>query len=190
MKSVIITEGRADQLLLERLLESLELPKQLYQVVAAGGRSSAESLARTYLADSDYSVALVLDADTNDEERVREQELILDESLRSVGPSRPFLVLLAKPEIAVCLFEDRTTAEDLFGKALADEQWTRAQFQPYRVARELVSGPNGTPCGAAEWVQCLNSSALARAARSPLITRLRDFVLETTSPVASGSAPA
>lgn len=190
MKAVIITEGRTDQLLLERLLESLALPKQQYQVMAAAGQSSAESLARTYLADSDFPVALVLDADTTEEERVREQELILNESLRSVGPSRPFLVLLAKPEVAECLFEDRATAEALFGKALTDEQWTRAQFQPYRVARELVYGPNVKTWSPSELIQSLNASALARVAQSPLIARLRDFIIEATSLVGSGSAPA
>ena len=75
----IVTEGQFDREILEKLL-----PKPLLQetaIIAAGGKYAAQSLASTILPIKQLPVALVIDGDTQDEHRIREQADLLNQLL-------------------------------------------------------------------------------------------------------------
>lgn len=94
----IVTEGRSDAQLLSRLIPTGSFGAQIH-VIAAGGRSPAVSLARSYLAITSDHVALVVDADSEDPAEIdRRRQYILD-ALREVSNEERFFLLLAVPDL-------------------------------------------------------------------------------------------
>lgn len=95
MKAYVVTEGASDAAMVSRALTGAGLED--VHVAAAGGRSSAISLARSILRSRRRPVALVMDADTTDPARVREQEQVLSDLVSGSTKSPSFRVFLAVP---------------------------------------------------------------------------------------------
>lgn len=140
MKSLIITEGGLDQVLLDGILRAEPRLRGRYATVAAGGESSAISLARSYLATSDARVALIADADTRDPDEVPRKQSALAGTLGAVATADRYLVLLAVPAIEILLFADRELAECLFDRKMADAEWADAQTNPKLALGKLIQG--------------------------------------------------
>src|SRR5258708_32327690 len=104
--STIVTEGEQDRLLLQALL-NIEADDPDIRVMAAGGWSSADSLARSFLVRGEDNVALVVDADTTDPDLVEERKRFLLRSLGSLSSSADWRIFVIAPEIEALLFRDR-----------------------------------------------------------------------------------
>jgi hypothetical protein len=107
------------------------------EAVAAGGRSSAISLARSYLSFPRQWVALLLDADTSDPVQVREERDILNSSLATFGGDRRYGVFLAVPAIESALFNPQV-ARAAFGRKLGRLAMVRGKFEPQNMLVDLA----------------------------------------------------
>lgn len=139
MKSVVITEGESDVILLKALVGR---KNEDIEFVKAGGWSGADSLARSYLADGRHNVALIVDADAYEPEQVEERRKFLRASLGSVALRTRWEVFVVAPEIEALLFADRHALEDLVGQTVSDAEFQEGKFEPKKVLMSLLSGKN------------------------------------------------
>ncbi len=141
MKSVVITEGESDVLLLKALVGRAS---EDVEFVQAGGWSGADSLARSYLVDGRHDVALIVDADACEPDRAEERRQFLRESLASVALRTRWEVFVVTPEIEGLLFADRRVLEDLVGRHVSDTEFQEGKVEPKRTLLKLLSGKNRT----------------------------------------------
>ena len=177
MKTVAVTEGAADAAILVGILGAVMEP-ETFKVVAAGSRSSAVSLARSYLAVREFPIALVLDADMTDEARIREEELNLTELLAFAGARERFGVFLAVPTIEIVFFPNQAATEEMLGKSMSEDEWEAAQYRPKDVLRKLIGGNHVSVPPIAE---LLKGRAPHVLAEGPLMKRLADFISQHAS---------
>lgn len=102
MSLIVVTEGPSDVAALRPLLDRA-LRGDEYRILSAGGRSPAVSLARSFLATSSDSVALVVDADTFSGEEIERRRRYLRDALSDVADPSRFLLLLAVPDLPAAL---------------------------------------------------------------------------------------
>jgi len=127
-RAYVVVEGATDADILRRVL-----PRDLVEdveFVVANGRSAAMSLARSILVVKRAPVALVVDADTNDEVAVKEQLDLLRYYMSYGAGAAPFEVLAAVPEIDAVLFQDRSLIERITGRKSSDLEWQMARRHP------------------------------------------------------------
>jgi hypothetical protein len=165
----VITEGPADAALLEAVL-ALDPNVADVRVVAAGGWSSADSLARSMLIHGREDVALVVDADSTDPVVVNERQRFLEGSLREVVPTAEWRVFVIAPEVEALLFEDPAVAETVAGRPLSEAELVRGRFQPREVLRQLLNGHSLT-----EAMGRLRHLDLSPLQQLPIVRELRDF---------------
>lgn len=168
-----MVEGETDRVLLEHVLHAW-VPSQTFDLVAAGGRSSAISLARTLLATTDRRVAAVVDSDTTDADRVSGQRGDLEASLASVGAVDRFRIILARPELEVVWFET-PEASALLGTHLPEEWRVRAQFEP-KLALEQILHSSAENQAAKELVRFLKGTNLKPLGQGPTLGPLVKFI--------------
>jgi hypothetical protein len=102
-RAYLITEGRLNSEILKMLL-----PKDLIQsveFVPASSSYSVQSLARSILATRRAPVAVVLDAETDDEQKIREQKEFYEQTLNQVSTRTMFGVFIAKPDLPSILLK-------------------------------------------------------------------------------------
>ncbi|MCC5620221.1 hypothetical protein [Nostoc sp. CHAB 5715] len=136
-QAYILTEGNQDIVILKRLLPQPII--QEIKFVDGSGQYGAQSLASTLLATRSIPVALVTDADTEDDSLVSEQLDTLNYLLRQASPGIPFKVLLAVPEIEIVLVQNRPLIEKLAERSFTDLEWQLAQSKP-KMFLEAVLG--------------------------------------------------
>jgi hypothetical protein len=103
MKQVyIFVEGPTDADFLRRILEPEELKDA--EIVPSGGSSGIPSLARSVLVRRKKPIAVVMDADSNDPEVIKERQEDTEELIRAADASIPVKVVTAVPEIEAWLF--------------------------------------------------------------------------------------
>jgi signal transduction histidine kinase len=175
MKTYIVTEAPCGETILQRILNTVA-SKNDFSVGNGGGRSSAVTLAMTLLGTRQSPVALVVDADSSDDARIVEERVTLQSLLASAGAASRFRLVLAVPEIEILLFPDRDTASQIFGRHLTDVEWTQAQFQPRKMANQLLIN-NGKTRTIEQMIVRLSRRILQRLAEQPLIEELRQFIL-------------
>jgi hypothetical protein len=96
-KTFLVVEGRAAASLLKKNLSKRGLKK--IRLVEGQGRSSALSLARSILITHHTPVILLMNADTVNPDRLREQEDLLNMLLSNSAVHTPFKLLLATPDL-------------------------------------------------------------------------------------------
>ncbi|MEH1854813.1 MAG: hypothetical protein V7L11_24780 [Nostoc sp.] len=136
-QAYIITEGNKDVVILKRLLSPAII--QDIKFVDGSGQYGARSLASTILATRSIPVALVTDADTEDDSLVSEQIDSLNYLLSQASPGIPFKVLVAVPEIEIILLQNRPLIEKLAERSFTDLEWQLAQSKP-KMFLEAVLG--------------------------------------------------
>ena len=170
-QAYVITEGNQDIVILKRLLPQPII--QEIKFVDGSGQYGARSLASTILATRSIPVALVTDADTEDNSLVSEQLDALNYLLSQASPGIPFKVLLAVPEIEIILLQNRPLIEKLAERSFTDLEWQLAQSKPKRFL-ETVFG-KATPV-----IQKIISSAsddeIQTLQQHPLIQELINFL--------------
>jgi predicted ATP-dependent endonuclease of OLD family len=96
MKPVIVVEGPSDRVLLESMLHGRAAQVD-WRV--ARGKGSVPSVARTLLGPMQRAVAIVVDADATDPANIEEQKRSFEEALRAAGPSEPYRIVFAVPDL-------------------------------------------------------------------------------------------
>jgi hypothetical protein len=133
----IITEGYRDIEILQKLL-----PKNLTQNIQfIAGKSSyrARSLASSLLATRNTPVALVLDADTDNESQILERHDLINYTLNQASPGIPYQIFFAVPEIEIVFLQDKSLIEKIAQRQFNDLEWQLAQSKP-REFLEILFG--------------------------------------------------
>ncbi|HYW22206.1 MAG TPA: hypothetical protein VE956_23410 [Nodularia sp. (in: cyanobacteria)] len=124
----MIAEGETDIEILQKLL-----PKNLIQDIQfIAGESSyrARSLATSLLATRKIPVALVIDADTDNESQVFEKQDLINYLSNQASSGTPFQLLLAVPKLEILLLEDKSLIEKIAQRKFNDLEWQFAQSKP------------------------------------------------------------
>ncbi|MCS6625645.1 hypothetical protein N0B44_22280 [Roseibacterium beibuensis] len=114
MTNYLVIEGESDRRLLEQALPAKT--KSRSRIIVGGGVSSAVSLAKTLALQGKLPVAVILDADTENEARIRSQIRIYEDLIhQAMGTDRTRArVFLAKPSLEHELFAWNQRKRGLF----------------------------------------------------------------------------
>lgn len=104
MTRYIVVEGTSDKVILETALPS-EILEQV-KIVVAGGRASALPLANSIAVAKQAPVALIIDADTTDPSRLRDEELNFQDLARLLPVETPPVLFLGEPDLSTSLEND------------------------------------------------------------------------------------
>lgn len=173
MIAYIVTEGETDRELLQRLL-----PGELLdgvEVVAAGSVSSVISLARSLLVRRHIPVAIVIDADTADEEAIREKRQSTEEIIRMVAGDVPVAVIVAVPDLESVFFHDVSVLKGLFNQPVSREIITLAQISS-RVALKELGARSKKARDSREIVAALTPEDAEKLRGAPPIQELERFL--------------
>ena len=124
----MIAEGETDIEILQKLL-----PKNLIQDIQfIAGESSyrARSLGTSLLATRKIPVALVIDADTNNESQIFEKQDLINYVLNQASSGTPFQLFLAVPELEIVFLQDKSFIEKVAKREFNDLEWQFAQNKP------------------------------------------------------------
>lgn len=135
IRAYIVTEGTTDQVILQRLLPE-EITREVEFVIGRGSYS-AQSLARTLLSIRERPVALVIDADTIDEQTINEKRDFLLQLFRPATTTAKFEVFIATPMIESVLFYKKSIVERFLNRKISDMEWELARSQPQKVINEV-----------------------------------------------------
>jgi hypothetical protein len=113
MNTVIVTEGPADVAALRKYLNGRRL-RNGYRFMPAGGASPAVSLARSVLATTPDSVALVLAGDSTSTEEIQRRRRYIVDALSEVAEGERFVVLLATPDLETTIRKGSPELQRLF----------------------------------------------------------------------------
>lgn len=128
IRAYVITESQSDVDILKKLLPD-ELVKDT-NFVAASSQYNAQSLAATILPVKTKPVALVLNANTDNEALIQEKSDLLYQLLHQSSPGIPFQVLIAVPELEAIFFQDKHLIEKLVKRSLNNVEWQLAKIHP------------------------------------------------------------
>lgn len=129
MRTVIITEGITDQLLLKNVFR--EYPD--LEILVAGGYSSTLGLASSVLSNRDARVIVVADADSNDPAAIAERRDFIFSYLRRTTHNQDLAVVLFEPQIEAVLFQDPSVIKELTGEEFSPGELIEGKYQPKRV---------------------------------------------------------
>lgn len=159
----LIVEGPTDKALMELALPSQSLPG--HQVVSAGGKSSAISLAVSIMMKRRQPVIVVLDADTTDPKDVRRQEAEYNYLLQSWSNATDFDLIFAIPDLICALFTGPGRFASIPGVQLTPEQIDRLRQDPRSVLDAVLPKPIASPVFQSEEMR-------AYLASSPIVQRI------------------
>jgi len=177
MKPLIVLEGKLDEIIVSRILDSDPELKRHYITTVAGGRSSAISLARSYLVTGDQRVVLVMDADTTDPERMADDLSLVEGLLRATATPDRFLVKMVLPEIEAVLFTKRDLATHIFGHEFSDSEWRAAQRSPKLELGRLIHGTPTRIVNLSRLEKLLDHVNLRPLGQTDVMKGIRQFIL-------------
>ena len=181
MNAYIVTEGAFDKQLLEKVLA--EEVRQGLKIVSASGKSGAQSLARSLVAERRVPVGLVLDADTTTERLIREQRLVASDLLAMASPGIPTRVFMAVPTIEILFFTDRGLLDRLVGGRVSAPLRAAGKFNPKGTLGQIVRGAR-TLRDLSDIMRGLKSADAQKMRRHPLIREIMEF-LEASAPAST-----
>lgn len=116
MRHIVVEDEAYKQSVLTmlELVVKLELaPYTEVSMVVAGSRSAAKSLTLSLAAEFDEPVSAMIDAGTQSEETIREEERAFDEHASALELSVPPVLFLLEPDIATAILELREIERQL-----------------------------------------------------------------------------
>ncbi len=122
MDAYVITESSIDSDLIQRILPD-DLRRDV-EFVPAGGSSAVKSMARSLLVLRRKPVAIVVDADSIDEDSIESRRESMAEVVGSVSTS-PFAVILAVPELESIFFQVPSLLRRYFSQRLSPDRIDR-----------------------------------------------------------------
>ncbi len=175
----IITEGKFDAELVKGLLPDLTGQPDEIDVLAAPGYSAALSIAESVLFQTQRPALLLVDADTDDEMRIREKKTFIEQYVRVNGMTCQ--VILAVPTMEVVFFADKSVMEVAIGKSIEDDLWTLAKLSPKK-GLELLTGKSREQAAK----QLMGNDLVRRQmAQTPLMNEVSSFVQQVKQPVSA-----
>jgi hypothetical protein len=176
----VVVEGETDAAILSKVLAD-QLDVGEVEIKIGRGRSSAVSLARTMLVSRREALtALVLDADSTDDDRVGEMTAELEGSLADVSRRERFGVFLLVPTVETCFFQDVDGLRRFFGTEFSAEQLIQSRYDPKSVVKAKLEERGETYNGGT--VQTILDRLDVRRLRSaPGLQNLLSFVARATA---------
>ena len=172
MKKYIITERRTDA----KVLQALLLPRTIKEIkfLIGEGKYSAQALARSAIATDPRPTALVLDADTTDPSKVKEEREVVKDSVHQVSGNVPFEIFLAVPEIEAVFLQDNELVRQLVKRKLSSTELELANGNPSSFFR-------GNGISTEQIVKKLTQNTKRILREHPLIKSIQSF-LDFTGP--------
>lgn len=170
-QAYVVTEGPRDAAMLKRILP--EKIVRVVEILAAGGIDSARALARSLLASRQLPVALVVDADSDDESTIRERLSFHEFYLRQGAAGTPFRVFAAVPEIEALFFEDQAFVEQITQQRFSDKDWEFAKRHPKECLARAM--PEAALSSSAV-LDSLTGTTVHAMQRHPLVRDLTEFL--------------
>ena len=170
-KRLIVTEGKHDELLLRSIFQ-IETDTPELAVIGVGGKSVADSYARTQLLDNAADIALVVDADSADAIVVEQNRQFLKRSLGEIPTNRSFCIVVIVPDILALLFRRHSLAEQFIGNSISSIDFAHADYDPKKVLIRLLPGKDLTKALA----ERLKATDVTSLANEPDLKELKKFV--------------
>ncbi len=164
----VVTEDKNEVEILKKLLPS-SMKKEIEFVVRP--RYSLDSVSSTIIVDKRTPVAVVVDANTDDESIIYEHQDFLQYSLNQVAGHIPFKVLFAVPAIETIFFQDQSLLEQLINHKFTEIEWELAKYHPKKSLTYFL-GEN--PLSA--MLNKLTDKAIAAWQKHPFIIELVEFL--------------
>lgn len=192
MKAHIVTEGKLEAVLLERLVQCHPvLRERVIKMHPMDYRSSAHFAARTLLVLRHEPVAMINSPETLSPWLLAEQRAFLEWRLGEAGAPEDWLVVLVPPNVAVLLFRDDAIMSAVLPGTLSVEDRIRGRYEPRAVLAELFTRAGEGPFPEA-LMQRIARADLSSLWRLDVLQPLEAFLLRVSRPrEASGqdSAP-
>ena len=169
-KAYIVVEGEADKAFLERLLEPRLLQDVL--IVVAEARYGILSLARSLLATRRKPVAVLMDTDSVDDDRVREERASIAELLSIVAGNVPTHVVTPVPTLEAFFFASPELLERFFGSAISSDLIVLGKRDP-RGVLDLSAQQKNKPWQVKDITDILNSHDIQRIRETSDLKALR-----------------
>ena len=167
----ILTESDKDIEILQKLL-----PKKLtqdIQFIAGGSSYRARSLATSLLATRKTPVALVIDADTNNESQIFEKKDLINYVLSQASSGIIFQVSLADPEIESVFLQDKSLIEKIAKRQFNDLEWQLAQSKPKEFLETVLDNKQSLND---KILGNLNDEEIKILQQHPLIQEIKGFL--------------
>ncbi len=137
-ENILITEGKFDNLLLQKVLSKNLLEK--VKISEGMGQSSALSLARSFAAKGNNKILLVIDTDTFDENTIKEKFNYAESVLKMITSNSDVRIIQFVPEVDSLLFMDKTFIESFFDTKISDLEFSLYQRDPKFAYVQLSKG--------------------------------------------------
>jgi hypothetical protein len=166
MKTYIITESITDRLLLEKLVSNNEN----VQFLDCSGYSSAISAASSILGRHQHRVILVVDANSNTEEAIKERYDFIDYMLGSKAIYKDeYKIALFAPQLESIFFEDKAIADQITGHTLSTEEYITGKFKPKEILKNQLQKIGNN----------LTDSIIEKLRELPKIKEINSFISES-----------
>ncbi|OUL31567.1 hypothetical protein [Nostoc sp. 106C] len=167
----MIAESDKDVEILQKLLPQ-NLSKNI-KFIAGESSYRARSLASSLLATRKTPVALVLDADTDNESQIFERNELINYVLNQASSGIPYQVFLAIPQLEIVFLQDKLLIEKIAQRQFNDLEWQLAQSKPKEFL-ETVFGNNEQIN--ARIFENINDAEIEILQQSPLIQEIIKFL--------------
>lgn len=168
----VVTEGEFHRRFLERLLGDLA-PTCEFRIDFSEGPNAARPLAMKYLVDDPAPVAFVIDANSNGDEWIRNEQADYEAYFRWSALA-PFKVVQFVPEIERVFFESVEPLERLLGRVLDPAMKIAGRYAPRKILEILYPGSPIHDRG--ELVERLTEADLAVLRTHSAVAALRGFI--------------
>jgi len=135
MKNYIITEGSFDKKFLEKVLPPYILTNT--RLIESMSDSSAVSLARSIFLNGNSKVLLALDANTTDENEIKQKESYVRNNFNLISSDSEYKVSYFIPEIESLLFVDKNFIERLFMIQMNEFEFELSKSNPKSSLKKL-----------------------------------------------------
>lgn len=139
MTKILVCEGRYDAIVLRTILAAADLSD--VQVMEGGGKSSAISLGTSFALNGDARVAIVVDADTTDQRRLQEQQLIFDDLAGRISDRGSCKLFLAVPTLEDTILPTASDFSSTFGVRITPRQQARYAEDWNLVVKAFLTTP-------------------------------------------------
>jgi hypothetical protein len=172
MTKILISEGSTDAIVLRTILAAAGLNQ--VQTLAGGGKSPAISLGTSFALNRSARVAIVVDADTTDLNRVDEQQLIFKDLIRHSPGSGSCELFLAVPTLEGAIFPTAQAFASTFGLTITPRQEERYRKNWSSVVCSFLTIP-ATDASVMIKTHRLSPSALRSLFKKPLLRNLKHY---------------
>lgn len=176
MKAYVVTENEFDKELIESLLaRHFGRRAREIRVWAAGDKYNAWTGACALLPKKGLPTAIIVDADTIDDDLTEEQLGNLKYLLGTAAHKSMWLLVLAKPEVEAVFFSNHALLERATGKKVSELDVARAALGPRAALQKLLPKPRSGH-GAKQMVKKLSESDVQYVLSSEAFRPLIEFL--------------